>query len=190
MRHIPLPQAVFGLQGGNRVDGMGPAQGVGRDFRQADRADLPFGHQVGHGPHGLFDGHPGVTTVQVVQIDFIDAQPLQACFTGRPDIIGPAADIHRTVLVAHEAKLGGYDRIRTTGFEHTGHQHFIVPVAIYIRGIQKVDPPGPGRFPTWPAIPVRRPAIGMGHAPAPQTDGGYVKRTVAKLACMHHFSPE
>ena len=54
----------------------------GRGLRQAQVADLSGGHQLGHGPHRLLDGHAAVGAVLVVEVDVVDTQPAERRFAG------------------------------------------------------------------------------------------------------------
>ena len=177
------------MQGGDRMNGVGPAQRGGRNFRQTDGSDLSLGHQIGHGSHGLLHGNVRIQAVQVIEIDDIDTQPLQAFFAGCGNIFGSPADAHRTVLVSHETKFGGDQHILATVFQHPGNQGFIVSVAIHIGGVEKIDPQIQGLFHRGQRFFLICRTIGMGHAPAAQADGRHLKMIVSQTACVHRVSP-
>ena len=50
----------------------------GRGLGQAEVAHLALLHQLGHGAHRLLDRRVGVDAVLVVEVDHLDAEPLQA----------------------------------------------------------------------------------------------------------------
>ena len=55
----------------------GLGQLVGRDLGQPEVTDLSLGHEFGHGADGVGERDGRVDTVQVVQVDHIDAEPPQ-----------------------------------------------------------------------------------------------------------------
>ena len=89
---VPGPQRVLGLQGGDRVHGVRPADGVGRRLGQPEVPDLAGGDQLGHRADGLLDRHRLVDPVLVVEVDVVDAEPLQAGVAGRADVRRAAVD--------------------------------------------------------------------------------------------------
>ena len=58
----------------------GAPQSVGAGFRQADVADLAFLDQLRHGANRFLDRSIRIDAVLVVEVDVLDAQPLQTCF--------------------------------------------------------------------------------------------------------------
>src|SRR5512139_2231807 len=74
---VPRPQGVLALEGRDGVHGVGPADGLRARLRETDVADLSFLHQGSHGTHGFLDRHLRVHAVLVVEIDEVDAKPLQ-----------------------------------------------------------------------------------------------------------------
>ena len=55
---------------------------------QAEVADLPGRDELGHGADGLLDRDGLVDAVLVVEVDVVDAEPLQAGVAGGPDVLG------------------------------------------------------------------------------------------------------
>ena len=53
------------------------AQGVGADFRKAQRAHLALFDKIGHGPDAVFHRHRAIAAMHVVEINDIDAEPFQ-----------------------------------------------------------------------------------------------------------------
>jgi hypothetical protein len=71
-------QRVFDLQVGDRVHGMGLADGLGADFRQADVAHIAGLDHVGDGADRVLDRHVRVQARRAVDVDVVGAQALQA----------------------------------------------------------------------------------------------------------------
>ena len=74
--HPALPERIFALQRGDRMRGVGAADGVGACLRKAEIAHLAFFDEPRHRPDRLLDRHIGVDAVLVVQVDRIDAEAL------------------------------------------------------------------------------------------------------------------
>ena len=85
---------------------MRAAQGVGGHFRQTDALDLALAHQVGQRADTVFDRHFLVPSMQVIQIDDIGAQALQAVFASALDGFRPTIDCALTALVENPAFAG------------------------------------------------------------------------------------
>ena len=97
------------LQRGDRVDGVRAADRRGRGLGQAEVAHLAGRHQLGHRADGLLDRHLGVDAVLVVEVDVVDAEPLQAGRRrrGARTRAGRRCRGARVLGVAHVAELGG-----------------------------------------------------------------------------------
>ena len=87
-----LPERIFGLQRGDRVDRGGAAQRLGAGFGEAEMADLPLADQLGHAADRLLDRHVGIDAVLVEEVDRLDAEPLQRAFAGAAGIVRAAVD--------------------------------------------------------------------------------------------------
>ena len=72
--------------------------------------------QLGHRAHGLLDRHVRVDAVLVVQVDGIDAQPLEAGVAARVHVFGATVDAAlRGSRIAKDAELGGDKRLAHDG---------------------------------------------------------------------------
>src|SRR5690606_12328153 len=79
---VARPQRIFALHGADRMRGVRTPQRGRRDFAQADRPDTAFLDETGERAHRLFDGRIGRDPVHVVEIDALDAEPLQRSLAG------------------------------------------------------------------------------------------------------------
>ena len=70
-------QRIFDLQVGDRMDGRGAADRLGADLRQPDVAHVAGLHHVGDRADGLLDRHVGIEPRRAVDVDVVDAEPLQ-----------------------------------------------------------------------------------------------------------------
>ena len=87
---VAAPQRILGLQGGDRVYGMRPADGRGRRLAQAEVTHLPLPHQLRHRADGLFNGDLGIDTVLVIDVDVINPQPSERAVAGLAHVLRPA----------------------------------------------------------------------------------------------------
>ena len=75
-------------------------------LRQPDVADLARLDEIGHRPDGFFNRRRRVGTMLIIQIDVIDAEPLQRAIAALAHIVGLAADPKPcAVRAAHDAEL-------------------------------------------------------------------------------------
>src|SRR5208337_4275411 len=79
---VAAPQRILGLQGGDRVYRLRPADGLGCRLAQAEVTHLPLPYQFRHGTDGLFNGDVRIDTVLVVNVDVVDPQPSERAFAG------------------------------------------------------------------------------------------------------------
>ena len=69
---------------------MGAADCFGGRFRKTEKTHLALFDQARHGPDCLFNRHIGINAMLIEQVDFINAEPLQALVTALRDIFRPA----------------------------------------------------------------------------------------------------
>src|SRR3974390_2664173 len=78
----PVPERVLALQRGNRLHGVGAADGFGAGFRKTEMLHLALLDQVLDGAGHVFDGYRGVDAVLVVEVDDINAEALKRTLKG------------------------------------------------------------------------------------------------------------
>ena len=88
---MALPQAELRLQRGDRMHGMRLADRRGRRLGQAEVLDLASLHQLCHRAYRVFDGRVWIDAVLIVEVDVVQAKPLQRCIAGLLYILGLAA---------------------------------------------------------------------------------------------------
>ena len=88
---VATPDRPLALHGGDRVDGDGGAQLVGRHLREAEMAHLARRDEFGHRADGLLDRHGQVAPVHVVEVDDVGLQPVEALVDALPHVGGVAA---------------------------------------------------------------------------------------------------
>ncbi len=130
------PQRVFALDGGDRMHRVRPAQGGGGHFRQADGPDLPGRHQLAEGADAVLDGDLPVPAMQVVEVDDVGLQALQAIVAGLLDRLGPAVDHPHPVHAGHAA-LGGQDVFLPAALQGVADQGLVGAEAVERGGVQE-----------------------------------------------------
>ena len=179
---IARPGRILSLKGRNGVHRMGTTEGACGHLGKANRADLTLRHEVGQGPDTLFDRHPTVPAMKVIEVDHVDTQTLKALIAGRiQDLRTP---VQLPLFTPGQAALRRQDEAVTVRSQDLPDQPLVVtePVdrsgveegATGVEGAQKDSLSlGPGRWR----------AIGMGQAHAAQSDLRDFER--AKLTGLH-----
>ncbi len=134
------PQGVLGLQRGDRVHGVGAADRVRAGLGQADVADLAFGDQVGQRADGLLDGGIRVDPVLVVQVDVVDAQPLQRALDRGADVRRAAVqDAGAATGVRDEAELRRHHHLVAAVLDGPADQFLVAVGAVDLGGVEVGD---------------------------------------------------
>lgn len=119
---------------------MRPAQSLWRRLRKAEITHLSLPHEPRHRSHRILDGRFGVDPVQIIEIDAIDLQALQARLAGRSNMIGAPIDADEPpVWRAHAAAFCGKHQ-KVAPVENRAADKLLVPAqAVDIGGIEKID---------------------------------------------------
>ncbi len=155
-----------------------------RHLGQADRPDLSFLHEIREGADALFDRQPLVPAVQVVEVDDIGLQPLEALLAVLPDHLGSAVDLTLTLRVPEHAALGDEDELAPAAAEHVADERLVRAEAVQRRRVdvrvsevERLQQDGGRR------LLIGRRAVGVRQAHAAKTDGGGIEGT--ELASLH-----
>jgi hypothetical protein len=111
-----------------------------RGFAEAEEAHLPRPDQLGHRADRLLDRHVRVDAVLVIEVDRLDAEPLEARLAGRADIIGVAAHAEEAaVLAADVAELGGEEDLVAAAGDGAADQLLVAADAVHVGGVEEGD---------------------------------------------------
>ena len=129
------------MHGGERLDLMGAADGLGAGFGQAEVLYFAFLDEVPDGAGDVFDGDFGVDTVLVEQVDGFDFEPLEGAFGGLADVLGPAVEPggFAGLGIEVEAELGGDDDFLSKGGQCRANEFFVGERAVDFRSIEEGD---------------------------------------------------
>ena len=111
----------------------------GAGLGQADVADLPLLHQLGHAADRLLDRRVGIDPVLVEEVDRVDAEPLQRAFAGAARIFRAAVDADRLVAVPAQRELGGDDEAVAPAPDRLAEQLLVGERAVHFGGVEEGD---------------------------------------------------
>jgi hypothetical protein len=164
----------------------GAADRLGADLGQADVPHVPRLHELADRADGLLDRHLGVQARRAIDVDVLDAQPVQAVRErgldrGRARVIaepgavrpslGPELDAQQEVLPRAAA-----DRL--------ADQHLVVAHAVEVAGVEERDPGVERGVDRGDALaPLGRP-VHARHAHASEAERRDLRAVAAELACV------
>ncbi len=111
------------------MHGMGTAQRGGGNLGQADALHLARAHQIGQSVDAVLDRHLLVPSVQVIEVDDVGLQALQAFLAGSLDRPGTAIDDALAFYAGHAA-LAGKEYVLPVRLEHAAEQRFVLAEAV------------------------------------------------------------
>ena len=188
-------ERVLGLQRGDRVHGVGPADGGRRGLGEPEVADLAGLHQLGHRADGLLDRDRLVDAVLVVEVDVVDAEPLQRGVAGRADVVGGAVDAdHGAVGEPLVAELGGELDLVAPAGDRLADELLVGEGAVHVGGVEEghaeVERPVDG---VGAALLVGR-AVELRHPHAAEAEGSETVRepslSMSGWSCLPPFAFE
>ncbi len=134
--HVAGPQRVFALQRRDRMHRVAAAQLIGAGFRDADRADLALVLQPAELAHRLLDRDARIDPVQIVEVDVLEPEPLQA---GLHRLAGAHRRRIRAAPVLAVGELAGDDHPVPPIGHRLAEQGLIVARPIAGGGVQEGD---------------------------------------------------
>ncbi len=145
------PERVLGLERGDRVLPLRPADGLGRGLREArDSAPFPGRTSSRHRADGLLDRHGVVHPVLVVEVDVVHAEPPERVVAGLADVVGPAVHAEiGAVLRALVAELGGEDHLVAAAADRPADEPLVGEGTVHVGRVEEVRCRGRGRGGSW-----------------------------------------
>ena len=141
---------------------------------QAEEADLAGLHELGHRADRLLDRRVLVDTVLVVEVDVIDAEPLQAAVATAAHVLGRAPDrpLRRVGQVAHDAELGGDEHAIAMRRQRLPDQLLVGVRPVHVGRVEERDAEVDGPVDRRDRLRVVARAVEVGHAHAAEPEGG------------------
>ena len=157
------------------------ANGGRRNFTQTQGSDPATFHQTRQFAHTVFNRYFFIPAVQVIQIDHIGLQALEAVLTIFSDGLWASVNhpLH-TIWKTHarHTAFAGQGVALAVWFEHAPHQLFVVTKAIQSGSIKKVDACIQcGEQQAFALFGRRRHPVGITQAHTAQADGADLKRS-------------
>ena len=188
----PPPQRVLALDGGHRLHGMGAADRPGGSLRHPEVLHLAGLDEVLDCAGDVFDGHVRVDSVLVVEVDDLDAEPLQRAVDDVLDGLGTTGDppTRLTFLrVDVPAELRGDHDLVAVGREGLTDELLVVIGAVDLRSVEEGDTEvhcGPEQRDH--LLPVGPVAVATAHAHAAEPDGRDVQAVRSQGALVHAWT--
>ena len=107
---------------------------------ESEVAHLSLAHQIGHGADGVFDRHRAIHAMLVVEVDVVDAEPLQRRVAGGLHVLRtPVLADEPPVRRPHIAELGGYNDPAAPALDCLPDQDLVRERAIDVGSVEEVD---------------------------------------------------
>ena len=141
---VALPQRVLALERRDRVHGVGAADRILASLGEAEEADLPLAHELGHRADDVLDRHSRVHAVLIEQVDPVGGEAAERALDGFADVCRAAVQPRDpAVRVELEAELGGDDDPVASALEllEGARQQFLVLVRpVCLGGVEEGAP--------------------------------------------------
>ncbi len=180
-------QRVLDLQVGDRVDGVGAAQGLRADLGQADVADQAGLHHLGDRADGLLDRDGRVEAGRAVDVDVVGAEAVQRVRERGLDR-GGAGVVAEPVAerVALGAELDAdHGAVAVAAAQGLAQQQFVVAHAVEVASVEQGDAGVEGGVDGGDRLGVVGRAVGVRHAHQAEAEGGDDGSVGAEGARVH-----
>src|SRR5262249_44465187 len=106
-----LPRRVCALAGGDRVDAGCTPPRLRTRLRQTEKAHFALAYEIGHGPDRVLDWNLRIDAMQIVEVDHLHSEALQARLTAWLHALGSCVHLARRPAAGrrHEPELARQD---------------------------------------------------------------------------------
>ena len=172
------------------MDGVRAADRRGGGLREAEVADLPLADELGHRADGLLDRDRPVDAVLVVEVDRLDAEPLQRAVAAGADVLRPAVDAEEGALrVAHVPELRREDDLVAPLPDRAADELLVLPGAVHVGGVEERDAEVERAVDRGDRLGVVAPGVELRHPHAAEPLGGDDEALAAERAGFHGGPP-
>src|SRR3954453_2515783 len=176
---------------------MRPAKPLRAPLAQPDKPHLAALDEPAHLADRILDRHVGIDPVLVIEVDRIEAEPLQAGIAGLPDIFGAAIDAVGAAGLAGLAELGrDHEVVAPLSLQRAADQLLVLAPAIHVGAVEMIDPEiDRAMDQLHPGLVVARP-VSAGQRHAAEPDRQYLRPVPADPpppalpAVAHHVLPQ
>ena len=156
---------------------------------QAEVAHLALLDQPRHGADRFLDRHALVDAVDVIEVDHVDAEPLQARLAGDRHVVRLAVDAAAlAVRAAHVAELRRDDHLVALALDALADQLLVLAGAVGVGRVEQVEAELDGAVHGLDQFDVVRHAVVAAHAGAAEPDGRNDEALRAEFSLLHHLS--
>ena len=159
---------------------------TGRGFRHPQIAHLSRAHEIGHRTDRFLDRHVQIHAMLIVEVDDVDAQPLQRRVTTLAHVLRRAVDTDvRPCRIAHVPEFGRKDDGGPAIADGLSHQDFVGVRAIHVGRIDERHSQIQRSMNRLDRLLVVATRVELGHAHAPEADGRNKRTLFTELAVCH-----
>src|SRR5215469_9709259 len=117
---------------------MGPADALRACFAQAEKSHFALLDEPGHSADRILDWDRGIDPMLVIEVDDLDAEPLQARLAGLRDIFRAAVDTVGAAGATGLAEFRGDHDAASPTLQSPTEQLLVLPPAIHVRAVEMV----------------------------------------------------
>ena len=175
-------QRVLDLQVGDRVHGVGAADGLGADLGEADVADVAGLHELRDRADRLLDRDVGEDAAGPVDVDVVGAEPAkrvgeEVLHRRRAQVVADDA----AVGPAHEPELDAeHDLLAIAAAERVANQQLVVPHPVVVARVEQRDPGVERRLDGRDALRLVGRTVEVGHAHAAEAERRHLRAVGAE----------
>ena len=185
----PPPQRVLALHGRHRLDRVRSSDRLGGRLGHAEVLHLAGLDEFLDRAGDVLDRHLRVDPVLVVEVDGVDAEPLQRAVDDLPDDVGLARDPPARLALDRvdvPPELGGDHDLTPERGQRLADEFLVDVRTVDLGGVEERDAAVDcGADQRDHLLPVGRVAVAAGHAHAAQPDGGDLRAAGAEGALVH-----
>src|SRR5262249_29425890 len=132
-------QRKLALHRGDRMHRMGPPDAFRPRLAQPEKAYLALLDEPRHRADRVLDRHRRIDAMLVIEVDYIDAEPLEARLAGLRDIGGGAVDAVGAARLAGLAEFArDYDPV-APALQRPAEQFLVLAPAVHVRAVKMID---------------------------------------------------
>jgi hypothetical protein len=181
------PERVLALQNGDRLHGVGAADGRHGGLRHAEVPDLALRNQVPDGSGDILDGNARIDTMLIEEIDPICLEPPERGLGNLSNVGRATVDAgHLFALLDFEAELGREDDLVPDRRQGFADQLFVRERTVDFGGVEEGDSCVHGRPEDRdPLRPTRAAAVAGIEAHAAKAQSRDLQTALAECALLH-----
>src|SRR5947207_4340690 len=167
---VPLPQRVLALKSRDRVNRVRAADRPLTRLREAEKAHLPFAHELRHRADDVLDRNVLVDAVLVEQVDGIGSEPPERPFHRVADMLGPAVETRGFSVDDPEPELRCDHDFPPAAGDRAPDQVLVGEGTVHLGRVEERDPEIERAVDRGDRLGLVGLAVGLAHAHAAQAE--------------------